>query len=159
MLDRDSEGGGAAWPTCKLRPTSHQWRHNNDLGVMLAHALEAGSTRVVTVNFSRLAEGLVSLCWAQWPCDSVACGVLLEETVLVWWTWECKPRIIKTFEKCLKIVHIPWNNKKQQHFWTLSCVKKKKRPHTFPSVGKSQIFWLLYKLCRFVQEYFATYRH
>ena len=50
---------------------------------MLAHALEAGSTRVVTVNFSRLAEGLVSLCWAQWPCDSVACGVLLEETVLV----------------------------------------------------------------------------
>jgi len=51
---------------------------------MLAHAREVGSTRVVTVNFSRLAEGLlVSLCWAQWWGDRVACGVLLEETVRV----------------------------------------------------------------------------
>jgi hypothetical protein len=43
---------------------------------MLAHAREVGSTRVVTVNFSRLAEGLlVSLCWAQWWGDGVACSV------------------------------------------------------------------------------------
>jgi len=55
--------------------------------VKLAHAREVGSTRVVTVNFSRLAVGLlVSLCWAQWWGDGVACGVLLEETVRVWWT-------------------------------------------------------------------------
>lgn len=48
---------------------------------MLAHAREVGSTRVVTVNFSRLAEGiLVSLCWAQWWGDGVACGVLLDRT-------------------------------------------------------------------------------
>lgn len=50
--------------------------------MMLAHAREVGSTRVVTVNFSRLAERLlVSLCWAQWWGDGVASGVLLEELV------------------------------------------------------------------------------